>query len=198
MEPIFILPYADKLLLKQLHKSALEIMTLPEWIAVIREVEKAGGIRNVDGYAFTAIEKAKSFGGDRGAAGRYAAQIRWGRNSGGAGGRDGSVATQNPAGKGDVMNHEKIAAVHAEAMGAATSDGERAALTSASENLKASRTADVRGDALGAWERASQAEFTVSELSQQRGASSPVRRLARMLKELVLDLTDEYYAMRAA
>jgi hypothetical protein len=173
-------------------------MTLPEWIAVIREVEKAGGIRNVDGYAFTAIQKAKSFGGDRGAAGRYAANIRWGRNSGGAGGRDGSVATQNPAGKGDVMNHEKIAAVHAEAMGAATSDAERTTLASAATDLKASRTADVRGDALGAWERASQAEFKVEQLSQQRGASSPVRRLARMLKELVLDLTDEYYAMRAA
>lgn len=196
MEPI--LPYADKLLLKQLHNSALEIMTLPEWIAVIREVEKAGGIRNVDGYAFTAIQKAKSFGGDRGAAGRYAAQIRWGRNSGGAGGRDGSVATQNPSGAGDAMNYEKIGAVHTEAMGAAKSDGERTALASAATDLKASRTADVRGDALGAWEKASQAEFKVEQLSQQRGASSPVRRLARMLKELVLDLTDAYYAERAA
>jgi hypothetical protein len=96
------------------------------------------------------------------------------------------------------MNHEKIAAVHAEAMGAATSDAERTTLASAATDLKASRTADVRGDALGAWERASQAEFKVEQLSQQRGASSPVRRLARMLKELVLDLTDEYYAMRAA
>jgi hypothetical protein len=52
------------------------------WNQVVSEVEKAGSLRLVKGSAqvilFDAIEKAaQGFGGDRSAAGRYAAQQRW-------------------------------------------------------------------------------------------------------------------------
>ena len=52
------------------------------WKQVVAEVEKAGSVRAVQGAARTvlhdAIQKAaQGFGGDRSAAGRYAAQQRW-------------------------------------------------------------------------------------------------------------------------
>lgn len=52
------------------------------WNQIVSEVEKAGSVRLVKGSAqvilFDAIQKAaQGFGGDRSAAGRYAAQQRW-------------------------------------------------------------------------------------------------------------------------
>ena len=55
-----------------------------DWALIEDAVEKAGGIMNVDGVARTMLEKAakQSFGGNRSAAGRYAAGIRWGHTNG--------------------------------------------------------------------------------------------------------------------
>lgn len=192
-----VISMADKMVLKAMHDSALEVMTLPEWIGVIKEVAKAGGIRNLDGYALVALEKAKqSFGGDRSAAGRYAAQQRWSKRTGVS---DGAVATKNPAGAGEAMNMEMIGKTHDEAIsavGASTPTGKK--LVEAKTKLDESRKADVTGDAFGAWEKASQAAFDVEQLAGQRGASSIVKRLSGMLQRLVSDLTDAFYAEQAA
>ena len=71
---------ADEMLLAQMRESVLQDVPDDQWNLVIREVEKAGGVRQVEGYAKTllhdAIQKA-SFGGDRSEAGRYAANVRW-------------------------------------------------------------------------------------------------------------------------
>ena len=71
---------ADEMLLAQMRESALKDVPADQWNLVIREVEKAGGVRQVEGYVKTllhdAIQKA-SFGGDRSEAGRYAANVRW-------------------------------------------------------------------------------------------------------------------------
>ena len=59
------------------------LWSMPEslWKQVVAEVEKAGSVRAVQGAAATvlhdAIRKAAGFGGDRSAAGRYAAEQRW-------------------------------------------------------------------------------------------------------------------------
>ena len=59
------------------------LWSMPEslWKQVVAEVEKAGSVRAVKGAAATvlhdAIRKASGFGGDRSAAGRYAAEQRW-------------------------------------------------------------------------------------------------------------------------
>lgn len=71
---------ADQMLLAQLRESALQSVPDDQWNLVLGEVEKAGGVRQVQGYAKTllhdAIAKA-SFGGNRSDAGRYAANVRW-------------------------------------------------------------------------------------------------------------------------
>lgn len=191
------LPAADKMVLKALHNSALKTMSLLEWIGVVKEVQTAGGIRNLDGYALTALEKAKqSFGGDRSAAGRYAAQVRWGKRTQTS---EGAVATKNPAGAGEAMNMEMVGKTHDEAIsavGASTPTGKK--LTEAKGKLEEAQKADKEGDAFGAWEKASQAAFDVEQVSQQRGAPSIVRRLSSMLERLVSDLTDAFYAEEAA
>ena len=63
---------------------ANELWNLPEqdWAIIVAEVEKAGDIRNTTGSVQTilygAMRKAtQGFGGDRSAAGRYAAEQRW-------------------------------------------------------------------------------------------------------------------------
>jgi len=71
---------ADQMLLAQLRESALQSVPDDQWNLVLNEVEKAGGVRQVQGYAKTllhdAIAKA-SFEGNRSDAGRYAANVRW-------------------------------------------------------------------------------------------------------------------------
>ena len=191
------LPQADRLVLKALHSDALQVMSLLEWIGVIKQVAAQGGIRNTTGYAQVALQKAKDFGGDRGAAGRYAAQMRWARAKGGV--SDGAVATSNPAGAGEAMNMEKIGEAHTSAIsavGADTPNGKK--LVEAQSALKESRKADVRGDTFTAWEKASQAAFSVSQVASERGAPREVRRLSSMLEQLVLDLTDAFYAEQEA
>lgn len=58
-----------------------------QWSLLVQETVKAGGVKNLTGYAKDLLEKAakQSFGGDRSAAGRYAAQARWARRGGGGG-----------------------------------------------------------------------------------------------------------------
>lgn len=64
-----------------------------DWALIEDAVEKAGGIINVDGVARTMLEKAtQSFGGNRSAAGAYAAHVRWGQ-----GANRGATASQHKA-----------------------------------------------------------------------------------------------------
>jgi hypothetical protein len=71
---------ADEMLLAQMRESVLQDIPENQWNLVVDEVEKAGGVRQVQGYAkvllHDAITKA-SFGGNRSDAGRYAANVRW-------------------------------------------------------------------------------------------------------------------------
>ena len=71
---------ADEMLLAQMRESALKDVPADQWELVVGEVEKAGGVRQVQGYAKTLIYDAifkASFGGNRSDAGRYAANVRW-------------------------------------------------------------------------------------------------------------------------
>lgn len=71
---------ADEMLLAQMRESVLQDIPEEQWSLVVNEVEKAGGVRQVQGYSkvllHNAIVKA-SFGGNRSEAGRYAANVRW-------------------------------------------------------------------------------------------------------------------------
>jgi starvation-inducible DNA-binding protein len=54
-----------------------------QWTLMVNEVAKAGGIRQTTGYTAEMLAKAaQSFGGNRSAAGAYAASVRWGRRGG--------------------------------------------------------------------------------------------------------------------
>lgn len=68
------------MLLAQIREKVLSHIPDDQWALVESEVDKAGGVREVSGFAATllhdAITKA-SFGGNRSEAGRYAAQQRW-------------------------------------------------------------------------------------------------------------------------
>lgn len=69
--------------------STLSHLSDAEWGMLVKEVQQAGGVANLEGFArdaiVTALLKAKSFGGDKSAAGRYAANMRW-QNRGAAAG----------------------------------------------------------------------------------------------------------------
>jgi hypothetical protein len=91
---------ADEFLLAQIREGLLADFPDDQWKLVEEEVEKAGGVREVGGYIGVllrdAIAKA-SFGGDRSAAGRYAAEQRWkGHEKGGARGRKAELAEKYP------------------------------------------------------------------------------------------------------
>lgn len=79
---------ADQYLLAQIREKLLSHIPDDQWKLVEDEVEKAGGVRHVGGYTGVlltdAITKA-SFGGDRSAAGRYAAEQRWKGHQAGSG-----------------------------------------------------------------------------------------------------------------
>lgn len=85
---------ADQMLLAQIREKVLSHIPDDQWALVESEVDKAGGVREVSGFAATllhdAITKA-SFGGNRSDAGRYAAQQRWKDHvkGGGKGGKSG-------------------------------------------------------------------------------------------------------------
>lgn len=215
-----------------LHHTALEIVSDQEWLGVIGEVRKAGGIRNVDGYARFVLEQAtqqvvlekaaQNFGGNRSAAGSYAANMRWrGSNNGGLGAAqtqarqaaeskfggpkggakvsDGAVATSNPAGAGEAMNMEKIGEASTAAIASVGADSPAGkAIAGANKDLAASRKADVNGNSFDAWNSAASAEFAVRPHAEARGAKAAVKRLHGMLERLVLDMTDAFYAERAA
>jgi len=88
---------ADEMLLAQIRERLLSHIPDDQWKLVEQEVDKAGGVREVGGYTGVlltdAISKA-SFGGDRSAAGRYAAEQRWkGHQKGGKGKKYPGVTT---------------------------------------------------------------------------------------------------------
>lgn len=79
----------DWYLLEVLRKTTLADVPDAHWEIICKQVVDAEGIVNLSGQArqivFDGVEKAKSFGGDRSAAGRYAATMRWMKQNGGAG-----------------------------------------------------------------------------------------------------------------
>lgn len=193
---------ADRRVLHALHDAALDLMSDREWLAVIGEVEKAGGVLSVDGYARTALQKAavhkQSFNGNRSAAGAYAASVRWGKG-GGRKVSDGAVPTSNPAGAGEAMNMGLILDQHSTAIAAVGKDSAAGkALQSAYKDLGESRKADLEGRAFDAWNSASSAEFAVRPFAQARGAKPALKKYHGMLEQLVLDMTDAYYTEREA
>jgi hypothetical protein len=99
----------EQIFLDTLRATTLSHIQQDEWDAVCKQVELAGGVRNVGGHARTVIvqgvEKAKSFGGDRSQAGRYAAMIRWMRQGKGDGkGGGGKLFPTMPIPTRDAMN----------------------------------------------------------------------------------------------
>ena len=71
---------ADEMLLAQIRERLLSHIPDDQWKLVEQEVDKAGGVREVGGYTGVLLTDAMSkasFGGDRSAAGRYAAEQRW-------------------------------------------------------------------------------------------------------------------------
>ena len=93
---------ADRLALERLRPNT--DASAAEWDLLVKAVIKAGGIRNVSGYAKDLLEKAakQSFGGNRSAAGAYAASIRWG-NRGGAKGGGSTAAASGSSSEGPSM-----------------------------------------------------------------------------------------------
>lgn len=68
-------------LLEVLRKTTLADVPDAHWEIICKQVVDANGIKNLSGQArqivFDGVEKAKSFGGNRSEAGRYAASVRW-------------------------------------------------------------------------------------------------------------------------
>jgi len=95
------IPEADAIILSTLRKTVYWDLSDDLWRTIEEEVARAGGIRQTKGGAQTIIqtglEKAgRGFGGDRSAAGRYAAQQRWAGHTpqqGGGMGRGGMQET---------------------------------------------------------------------------------------------------------
>lgn len=58
-------------------------LTDEQWHLLEEEVRKGGGISEVSGTVWYALEKARQTFGNRSAAGAYAANVRWSRNRGG-------------------------------------------------------------------------------------------------------------------
>lgn len=71
----------DRLILESLRTTTLSHWSDAEWGRLTKEVERVGGVTNLEGFArdaiIEALKKAQSFEGDRSAAGRYAANMRW-------------------------------------------------------------------------------------------------------------------------
>jgi hypothetical protein len=88
---------ADQFLLAQIREKLLSHIPDDQWKLVEEEVDKAGGVREVEGYTGVllkdAISKA-SFDGDRSAAGRYAANQRWQGQGKSGGGGEGKTTMQ--------------------------------------------------------------------------------------------------------
>lgn len=186
----------ERLVLKSIHPEMLRMMPMAEWLAIVRKADDAGSLKALDGYAMEALTKAaqRSFGGNRSAAGAYAANIRWSRSGGQTGGGSGKIESERVST--GAANYEEIDNATNAAIGAASGSSERKELEEARTETREAKRADVEGRPLDAWERASQASFRVDALASLRGASMELRRLSNMLKQLVLDLTDAYYADR--
>lgn len=195
------LSLGERTVLKTLQPEMLKMMTMTEWVSIVRKADNAGSLSALDPYAMEVLTKAarRSFGGNRSAAGSYAANIRWGRSNGGGGGssqiQSGSVAGGAKSG----ANYSDIDDATDKAMGTVAPGSKQATeLETAKREVAEAKAADVGGKPLDAWERASQAEFRVGALASVRGASMELKRLANMLRQLVLDLTDAYFAERQA
>ena len=99
----------DKDVLDAMHQTLVKFLSEPEIQLLHQEVEKAGGVAKTTGYARELLEKSaaimagavasRSFGGNRSAAGQYAARMRWGRSGGSSGGGGGGEKkTASPVG----------------------------------------------------------------------------------------------------
>lgn len=194
---------ADRTVLNALHRNARNWMTAAEWQQVEAAVEKAGGVLKVQGWERTVLEKAakQSFGGDRSAAGRYAAQQRWARRGGTDATAGKGGAASSSAASGDAT-WEQFDKVGLEAKASIPSQGlpspMRQLVDSAVDKGRAAKLLDVSGKPRDAWEKASVGAFDAEKAANMRGAPKPVKRLAEIMANLVLKLTDAYYAAQAA
>lgn len=243
---------SDRIVLDALHRNARNWMTDAEWQQVEAAVVKAGGVLKVQGWERSVLEKAakQSFGGDRSAAGRYAAQQRWARRSAGTTttsqpstsgpskgtgvsiGSDGVKRIQTADGR-TISLAEAAAEMHGkgskqhkkaleqeakqrashrqatwEVAGKAGDEAKAAVPTkglaspmrqkvdSAVANAEEAKRHDLKGNALQAWERSSVAAFDAATAANMKGAPKPLKRLAEILNNLMLQLTDAYYAER--
>ena len=192
---------SDRLVLDALHREARNWLTPAQWQEVEKAVVDAGGILAVDGFARQIIEKAarQSFGGDRSAAGRYAAGIRWGKGGGssGAGGAAGGAGAKPTINASDYGTAGKAAA-EAQAEAKASGSAQNAKdIDEAVSQLGLSQKRDAEGDKFGAWEAASQAQFLAGKVAERRGVGKAIKRFNKILTDLVLRLTDKFYGEAA-
>lgn len=103
---------ADEIVLKALEP----FMSVDAYAYVVQKTTEVGGIRNLtDTTALHQFAKAKqSFGGDKSAAGSYAASIRWSKNkkpeSGGASAAGGATAEPEKPRYANAFNDEEVLA----------------------------------------------------------------------------------------
>lgn len=210
---------ADRLVLDALHQEARNWLTPAQWQEVENEVAKAGGVVHTTGYARTIIEKAarQSFGGNRSAAGAYAANIRWQRAKGGdaKSGTGGGTATAGGSTGGG--EDEEFDGTHATAMkegqkardaigltttsrgvttGNAAQRTAKEHFNSAHDSLRESEKNEKAGDKMGAWMRAEEAHGFIDQiLDLPLGAAAldAFGRFKGATKALVGRLTDKFY-----
>lgn len=210
---------ADRIVLDALHREARNWLTPAQWQEVEDAVEKAGGVVNTTGYARSIIEKAarQSFGGNRSAAGAYAANVRWQRAKGGdakAGTGGGTATAGSSAGGGE---DEEFDGTHGTAMkegqaardaiglvtttrgvetGNAAQRTAKANYDSANASLRESEKNEKAGDKFGAWMKAEEAHGLIDQILDlpiSAAARAAFERFKGATKALVSRLTDKFY-----
>lgn len=135
---------AQKAVLTTIRSTELRNLPDKEWEIVVLEVEKAGSIQathgSVNRILTEAIQKA-GFGGDRSAAGRFAAQQRWLNHQK----KQGLAQSQKP--KADVITADSKEALNALAQGKTVAMGNVAEVNTVIKDLHAfAQEAKKKGD----------------------------------------------------
>ena len=125
-----------------------------DWEILVEEIAKAGSIRNLDGYALTLLEKAKSFGGNRSAAGAYAASVRWSRRGGG--GESAGGGSGGSGGGGSSAGASAGAGGGGKPTKAWDSDEEKSRASSLAGKAKSMQVADISDEIVAAHRRTGQ------------------------------------------
>ena len=196
---------ADQLVLDALYRETHGWISNAEWLGVVKAVEEAGSIEATTGFPRDILVKAaRSFGGDRSAAGRYAAQMRWSRSGGSGSGKVESGYLSEPkraTPKPPPTHAEVYAATNAAKQSVADrrfDDPMRQKVQSADTAAHSAMGHDKAGRKLDAWERASTAAFDADVAAKMQGAPKAVKLFAEVLARMVLHLTDKYHSREAA